>query len=105
MTDPESSLEEMFLVRQELSLRTMASHGAEVLSRARRLLPGPTLAQDERLALIAAVTLPITALASVYGMDVIVNESTHAVQLVTVLTLMAICSGILLRWTKKRGWW
>ncbi len=28
----------------------------------------------ERLAVIAAVTLPITAIASVYGMNVIVNE-------------------------------
>ena len=149
MTDPESSLEDMFLVRQELlSLRTMASHGAEVLSRARRLLPQRTLAQDEligdledmlirvhrmvadeaeflvgvielyrtrtdtkmmiaaeRLAVIAAVTLPITAIASVYGMNVIVNSSTHVPQLIAVLTVMAICSGILLRWTKKRGWW
>ena len=31
----------------------------------------------ERLAVIAAVTLPITAIASVYGMNVIVNEQTH----------------------------
>ena len=30
----------------------------------------------ERLAVIAAVTLPITALASVYGMNVIVNAET-----------------------------
>ena len=29
----------------------------------------------ERLAVIAAVTLPITAIASVYGMNVIVNDS------------------------------
>jgi magnesium transporter len=31
----------------------------------------------ERLAVIAAVTLPITALSSVMGMNVIVNDSTH----------------------------
>ncbi len=31
----------------------------------------------ERLAVIAAVTLPITAIASVYGMNVIVNDETH----------------------------
>jgi len=30
----------------------------------------------ERLAVIAAVTLPITALSSVMGMNVIVNDST-----------------------------
>ena len=31
----------------------------------------------ERLAVLAAVTLPITALASIYGMNVIVNDRTH----------------------------
>ena len=36
----------------------------------------------ERLAVIAAVTLPVTALASVFGMNVIVNDSTQWVQLV-----------------------
>ncbi|MGH8967569.1 MAG: magnesium transporter CorA family protein, partial [Actinomycetes bacterium] len=35
----------------------------------------------ERLAVIAAVTLPVTALASIYGMNVIVNDSTHWLQL------------------------
>jgi magnesium transporter len=59
----------------------------------------------ERLAVLAAVTLPITAIASVYGMNVIVNERTHVVQLAFVLTLMAVISGVLLRWTKRQGWW
>ena len=31
----------------------------------------------ERLAVIAAITLPVTAISSVVGMNVIVNESTH----------------------------
>ena len=35
----------------------------------------------ERLAVIAAVTLPMTALSSIVGMNVIVNESTHVGQL------------------------
>ena len=35
----------------------------------------------ERLAVIAAVTLPITALSSVLGMNVIVNEQTHWIAL------------------------
>ena len=43
----------------------------------------------ERLAVIAAVTLPVTALASIYGMNVIVNESTHWTQLAVVLVVMA----------------
>ena len=59
----------------------------------------------ERLAVIAVVTLPITALSSVYGMNIIVNESTHRAQLVVVLAIMAALSGILLRWTKRQGWW
>ena len=59
----------------------------------------------ERLAVIAAVTLPVTAIASVYGMNVIVNDRTHVPQLVTVLLVMAVISGLLLRWTRKQGWW
>lgn len=59
----------------------------------------------ERLAVIAAITLPVTALASIYGMNVIVNESTHVLQLGLVLLVMASISGLLLRWTKKQGWW
>jgi magnesium transporter len=59
----------------------------------------------ERLAVIAAVTLPVTAIASVYGMNVIVNDHTHVPQLVAVLVVMAIISGLLLRWTRKQGWW
>ena len=59
----------------------------------------------ERLAVLAAVTLPITAVASVYGMNVIVNERTHVSQLVLVLVLMVAMSATLLRWTKRQGWW
>jgi Mg2+ and Co2+ transporter CorA len=59
----------------------------------------------ERLAVLAAVTLPITAIASVYGMNVIVNAQTHYLQLIIVLVVMAAISGALLRWTKKQGWW
>jgi magnesium transporter len=59
----------------------------------------------ERLAVIAAVTLPITALSSIYGMNVIVNDHTHIVQLAVVLAVMAAMSMVLLRWTKRQGWW
>jgi magnesium transporter len=59
----------------------------------------------ERLAVIAAVTLPVTAISSVYGMNLIVNESTHWVQLAVVLAVMVTMSGILLRWAKRQGWW
>ena len=59
----------------------------------------------ERLAVIAAVTLPVTALASVYGMNVIVREKTSVVELVAVLILMLTISTQLLRWTRRQGWW
>jgi len=59
----------------------------------------------ERLAVIAAVTLPITSLSSVLGMNVIVNESTHWVALSVLLLIMLAMSLILLRWAHKQGWW
>jgi Mg2+ and Co2+ transporter CorA len=59
----------------------------------------------ERLAVIAAVTLPVTAIASVYGMNVIVNEHTHVTQLLLVLVTMVTISGLLLTWAKRQGWW
>jgi magnesium transporter len=59
----------------------------------------------ERLAVIAAITLPITSLSSVVGMNVIVNQSTHWVWLAILLLIMLIISLILLRWARKQGWW
>jgi magnesium transporter len=59
----------------------------------------------ERLAVIAAVTLPITALSSVYGMNLIVNDRTQLLHLAVLLLVMAAMSATLLRWTKRQGWW
>ena len=59
----------------------------------------------ERLAVIAVVTLPITALSSIYGMNIIVSTSTHLPALFLVLTVMVIMSAMLLTWAKRRGWW
>ena len=59
----------------------------------------------ERLAVIAAITLPITSLSSVLGMNVIVNDSTHWVALSVLLLIMLTMSLILLRWAHKQGWW
>ncbi len=59
----------------------------------------------ERLAVIAAVTLPITAIASIYGMNVIVNDETHYTSLIIVLVVMLTISLSLLRWARKQGWW
>ena len=59
----------------------------------------------ERLAVIAAITLPITSLSSVIGMNVIVNESTRWVPLAILLLIMLAISLTLLRWAHKQGWW
>ena len=59
----------------------------------------------ERLAVIAAVTLPVTAIASVLGMNVIVNGETIWWGLLLSLSAMLVISGVLLRWARKQGWW
>jgi magnesium transporter len=59
----------------------------------------------ERLAVIAATTLPITSLSSVLGMNVIVNDSTRWIPLIILCLIMLAISLVLLRWTKRLGWW
>ena len=59
----------------------------------------------ERLAVIAAVTLPITALSSVMGMNVIVNSRTDPVFLAVLVAAMVVSSVLLLIWAKRHGWW
>jgi Mg2+ and Co2+ transporter CorA len=59
----------------------------------------------ERLAVIAAITLPVTAIASIYGMNMIVNSQTHWTQLGLVLVVMTSISLWLLRWARRQGWW
>jgi Mg2+ and Co2+ transporter CorA len=59
----------------------------------------------ERLTVIAALTLPITSLSSVVGMNVIVNDSTRWISLIILLLIMLIMSLLLLRWAHKQGWW
>lgn len=58
----------------------------------------------ERLAVIAAVTLPITALSSILGMNVIVNERTRWIWLALALLVMLAISTCLLIWAKRKGW-
>ena len=58
----------------------------------------------ERLAVIAAITLPITALSSILGMNLIVNEETHYGQLAVALSIMVVMSITLLIWAKRKGW-
>jgi Mg2+ and Co2+ transporter CorA len=59
----------------------------------------------ERLAVIAAITLPITAISSVIGMNVISSNADRFVPLTIVLVVMIALSLVLLRWTKRQGWW
>ena len=59
----------------------------------------------EKLAVIAALTLPITAISSVMGMNVIVNGSTHWTWLIILLAVMLALALLLLRWAKRQGWW
>lgn len=58
----------------------------------------------EKLAVIAALTLPITAISSVMGMNVIVNSTTHWPLLIILLVLMVALALLLLRWAKRQGW-
>lgn len=59
----------------------------------------------ERLAVIAAVTLPVTAVSSVVGMNVVVSRGTHWVALSVLLAAMGAMSAALLVWAKRQGWW
>jgi CorA-like Mg2+ transporter protein len=57
----------------------------------------------ERLAVIAVLTLPITSLSSVMGMNVIVNNSTRWIPLIILLLIMLAISLILLRWARNKA--
>jgi magnesium transporter len=59
----------------------------------------------ERLALIAAVLLPVSAIASIYGRNLIVGERTDVTQLAVVLGIMAVVVGGMLAWSKRMKWW
>jgi magnesium transporter len=58
----------------------------------------------ERLAVIAAVTLPVTALSSVLGMNLIVNDYTEWLLLAVFLVIMVAMSTMLLIWARRKGW-
>jgi Mg2+ and Co2+ transporter CorA len=59
----------------------------------------------ERLAVIAAVTLPVTAVSSVLGMNVIVSDHTHWEILIFLIIAMGSMSTWLLIWARRQGWW
>jgi Mg2+ and Co2+ transporter CorA len=59
----------------------------------------------ERLALIAALALPVTAVASIYGMNIIVNYETDMPHLIVVLVILIGVMAGMFTWAKKHGWW
>ena len=59
----------------------------------------------ERLALISAVMLPLSLLAGIYGMNIIVNEHTQTWELGVVLGSMGVLAVVMLQWAKRQGWW
>ena len=59
----------------------------------------------ERLAVIAAITLPVTAVSSILGMNVIVNDATQPIELAIAVLAMVVMSVLLLIWAKRQGWW
>jgi Mg2+ and Co2+ transporter CorA len=59
----------------------------------------------ERLALITVLLLPVTAIASVYGMNIIVSEQTDARHVVAVITAIGLLTGLIALWARRRGWW
>jgi Mg2+ and Co2+ transporter CorA len=59
----------------------------------------------ERLALISAVMLPLSLLAGIYGMNIIVNEHTQTWELGVVLGSMGALAAALLLWARRQGWW
>jgi Mg2+ and Co2+ transporter CorA len=56
----------------------------------------------ERLAVIAAVTLPVTALPSVPGMNVTVSTPAHWRALTVLLAVMLVMSAIPLVWPRRK---
>ncbi len=59
----------------------------------------------ERLAVIAAITLPVTAISSVVGINFVASSVDRFVPLAVVVVVMLALSLVLLHWTKKQGWW
>jgi Mg2+ and Co2+ transporter CorA len=59
----------------------------------------------ERLALITVLLLPVTAIASIYGMNIIVERETRPLHLISVIVVILILMAFVFRWAKRQGWW
>ena len=59
----------------------------------------------ERLALLTALILPITAVSGFYGMNIIVNDRTDPIQIIVVASALAAVMVLTFRWARRQGWW
>lgn len=59
----------------------------------------------ERLALITVLLMPVTAIASLYGMNILVFEQTDIAHVIVVLVAIVALSALIFFYTKRRGWW
>jgi magnesium transporter len=59
----------------------------------------------ERLALISTFALPLTLIASIYGMNTILNPRTDLAHTGIILGAMVALTVLLYRYTKRQGWW
>lgn len=59
----------------------------------------------ERLTLIASILLPISAVAGILGMNIIVNQRTNLAHVAIVLGFMAAIVLGMFSWARKKGWW
>lgn len=59
----------------------------------------------ERIALISTFALPLTLIASIYGMNTILNPRTDILQTGIIVGVMALLTALVYRYTKRQGWW
>jgi Mg2+ and Co2+ transporter CorA len=59
----------------------------------------------ERLALIAAVVLPVSAISGILGMNVISNTNTDFAWVAGLIAIMGTTMFLMLRWARRHGWW
>jgi Mg2+ and Co2+ transporter CorA len=59
----------------------------------------------ERLTLMSAVMLPLTLLAGIYGMNIIVNPVTQPLEVGLVVGSMLVLAVAILFWARRQGWW
>lgn len=59
----------------------------------------------ERLAVIAAVTLPVSAIGGILGMNTIVSDETNVAASFLTFVLMMVLTVWMLVYARRRGWW